>query len=79
MLNLAKYDQNYDIRDRARFFRHLLLPGDKTTTFSKHAKKIILATKPAPVIESVFKGKVDRARTQMSAHTAKPALVTTCL
>ncbi|XP_063970298.1 AP-3 complex subunit beta-2-like isoform X3 [Lytechinus pictus] len=57
VLNLSKYDQNYDIRDRARFFRHLLLPGDKTTTFSKHAKKIILATKPAPVIESVFKDR----------------------
>eukprot|EP00057_Strongylocentrotus_purpuratus_P011777 XP_011666251.1 PREDICTED: uncharacterized protein LOC100889372 [Strongylocentrotus purpuratus] len=44
VLNLAKYDQNYDIRDRARFFRLLGLPGDKTTTFSKHAKKIILRT-----------------------------------
>ncbi|XP_072167067.1 AP-3 complex subunit beta-2-like isoform X2 [Diadema setosum] len=57
VLNLAKYDQNYDIRDRARFLKHLLLPGDKSSTFSKHAKKIILSTKPAPVIESVFKDR----------------------
>ncbi len=26
VLNLAKYDQNYDIRDRARFLRQLVLP-----------------------------------------------------
>ena len=57
VLNLAKYDQNYDIRDRARFLKHLLLPADKSSTFTKHAKKIILATKPAPVIKSIFKGQ----------------------
>ena len=28
MLNLAKYDQSYDIRDRARFLRQLLIPSD---------------------------------------------------
>ena len=29
MLQLAKYDQNYDIRDRARFLKFLLFPGEK--------------------------------------------------
>eukprot|EP00914_Ancora_sagittata_P000436 GHVO01001174.1.p1 GENE.GHVO01001174.1~~GHVO01001174.1.p1 ORF type:complete len:491 (-),score=52.53 GHVO01001174.1:10-1482(-) len=57
VFNLAKYDQNYDIRDRARFLRQLILPpGDKASLLSKHAKKIFLATKPAPVLESKFKG-----------------------
>ena len=28
VLDLAKYDQNYDIRDRARFLRQLVLPGE---------------------------------------------------
>ena len=28
VLNLAKYDQSYDIRDRARFLRQLLIPSD---------------------------------------------------
>jgi AP-3 complex subunit beta len=57
VFNLAKYDQNYDIRDRARFLRQLILPpADKATNLSKHAKKIFLATKPAPVLESKFKG-----------------------
>ena len=29
VLNLAKYDINYDIRDRARYLRQLLLPAEK--------------------------------------------------
>lgn len=53
VFNLAKYDQNYDIRDRARFLRGFIFPeGDKETILSRNAKKIFLATKPAPVLES---------------------------
>ncbi|KAK2144879.1 hypothetical protein LSH36_722g00029 [Paralvinella palmiformis] len=55
VFNLAKYDQNYDIRDRVRFLRPLVLPGEKAGALSKHAKKIFLATKPAPVLSSKFK------------------------
>ena len=32
VFNLAKYDQNYDIRDRARFLRQLVLPADVSYT-----------------------------------------------
>jgi len=63
VFNLAKYDLNYDIRDRARFLRQLIMPAtsdDKTPAgggaLAKHVKKIFLATKPAPVLESKFKG-----------------------
>ena len=28
VMNLAKYDLNYDIRDRARFLRQLVLPEE---------------------------------------------------
>lgn len=28
VLNLAKYDMNYDIRDRARFLHQLVLPRE---------------------------------------------------
>ena len=56
VFNLAKYDQNYDIRDRVRFLRPLVLPGDKAGALAKHAKKIFLATKPAPVLSSRYKG-----------------------
>ena len=64
VFNLAKYDQNYDIRDRARFLRQMIMPassgedkaGSGSGALTKHVKKIFLATKPAPVLESKFKG-----------------------
>lgn len=60
VFNLAKYDQNYDIRDRSRFLRALILPTDGNAGgyLAKHAKKILLATKPAPLLESNFKGEL---------------------
>uniref|UniRef100_UPI00358E8B27 AP-3 complex subunit beta-2 n=1 Tax=Myxine glutinosa TaxID=7769 RepID=UPI00358E8B27 len=57
VLNLSKYDQNYDIRDRARFVRQLVVPGEHSNTLSKYAKKIFLAHKPAPIPESQFKDR----------------------
>uniref|UniRef100_A0A3Q3JZQ7 AP-3 complex subunit beta n=1 Tax=Monopterus albus TaxID=43700 RepID=A0A3Q3JZQ7_MONAL len=57
VLNLAKYDQNYDIRDRARFIRQLIVPTEKSGALSKYAKKLFLALKPAPVLESTFKDR----------------------
>ena len=60
VLNLAKYDQNYDIRDRSRFLRQMVLPGENGCVFSKYAKKIFLASKPAPVLASKFKGECKR-------------------
>ena len=51
VFNLAKYDMNYDIRDRARFMRGFIFSENK---LSKYAKKIFLAPKPAPFTESKF-------------------------
>jgi hypothetical protein len=34
VLNLAKYDQSYDIRDRARFLRPIVFPGEKVSIIS---------------------------------------------
>lgn len=56
VFNLAKYDQNYDIRDRARYFRTLIYNNEKCPVLAKHLKKIILAPKPAPILESSYKG-----------------------
>lgn len=56
VLNLGKYDQSYDIRDRTRFIRQLIVPNEKSGALSKYAKKIFLAQKPAPLLESPFKG-----------------------
>ena len=59
VFNLAKYDQNYDIRDRARFMRAFIFPtaGQEDNFLIKEAKRIFLATKPAPIIESKFKDR----------------------
>ncbi|KAK2818678.1 hypothetical protein Q5P01_024239 [Channa striata] len=62
ILNLGKYDQNYDIRDRTRFIRQLIVPSEKSGALNKYARRILLAPKPAPVLESTFK---DRDRYQL--------------
>ncbi|XP_028272983.1 AP-3 complex subunit beta-1 isoform X2 [Parambassis ranga] len=62
ILNLGKYDPNYDIRDRTRFIRQLIVPHEKSGALSKYARRILLASKPAPVLESAFK---DRDRFQL--------------
>ncbi|PNF40562.1 AP-3 complex subunit beta-1 [Cryptotermes secundus] len=66
VFSLARYDQNYDIRDRARFLRQFIFPsaGLENSKLAKHAKKIFLATKPAPVLESKFK---DREQFQLGS------------
>ncbi|CAN8027190.1 unnamed protein product [Ixodes persulcatus] len=65
VFSLAKYDQNYDIRDRVRFLRQLIMPqGEAGTALSKHAKKFLLASKPAPVLQSKFE---DRDQYQMGS------------
>ncbi|KAI2651566.1 AP-3 complex subunit beta-1 [Labeo rohita] len=55
ILNLGKYDQNYDIRDRTRFIRQLIVPNEKSGALSKYARRILMAPKPAPVLQSAFK------------------------
>lgn len=62
ILNLGKYDQNYDIRDRTRFIRQLIVPSEKSSALNKYARRILLASKPAPLLESAFK---DRDRYQL--------------
>ena len=57
VFNLARYDQNYDIRDRSRFLRQFIFPTNNENNLSDHAKRIFLATKPAPLLQSKFKGK----------------------
>lgn len=68
ILNLGKYDQNYDIRDRARFVRQLIVPNEKSGALSKYAKRIFLAQKPAPVLESPYKDR-DHFQLGTLSHT----------
>lgn len=55
VFQLAKYDQNYDIRDRARFLRHFIFDEDGHKKNLPLAKRIFLAPKPAPTLTSRFK------------------------
>ncbi|XP_050430715.1 AP-3 complex subunit beta-2 isoform X2 [Adelges cooleyi] len=66
VLKQAKYDQNYDIRDRSRFLNNILFPPEqfRDSKLSKQAKNIFLAEKPAPLLQSNF---VDREEFQMGS------------
>ncbi|KAI7905881.1 adaptin N terminal region-domain-containing protein [Cokeromyces recurvatus] len=57
VLNLARYDTDYDVRDRARFLRALTIPIQNEekpglNQLKQHLKKILLSNKEPPVIES---------------------------
>jgi len=62
ILNLGKYDMNYDIRDRVRLIRAMLFPQDKSkiSKISEKAAHIFLAAKPPPSFKSHFQH--ERAR-----------------
>uniref|UniRef100_A0A182RNP1 AP-3 complex subunit beta n=1 Tax=Anopheles funestus TaxID=62324 RepID=A0A182RNP1_ANOFN len=60
--NLARYDPNYDIRDRARFLKPFLLASPDGADASESilvakARKIFLSEKPAPTLESMYHGR----------------------
>ncbi|KAF2353100.1 AP-3 complex subunit beta C-terminal domain [Trinorchestia longiramus] len=59
--NLAKYDANYDIRDRARLLRAVVLPpvnaGDAPSTLTANARNLFMAYKPPPQHQSTFKDR----------------------
>ncbi|ETN62767.1 Beta3 protein [Anopheles darlingi] len=55
--NLARYDPNYDIRDRARFLKPFLLANGTQSVLQEAGKRIFLAEKPAPTLESKYHGR----------------------
>lgn len=55
VFTLARYDTNYDIRDRARFLKQFIFPtNSKSNVLSDVAKKVFLSSKPAPTLESKY-------------------------
>lgn len=54
IFNLARYDENYDIRDRARFLKPFIFPSNGETVLSKQAKRVFLSAKPAPSLVSQY-------------------------
>uniref|UniRef100_A0A336KCG1 AP-3 complex subunit beta n=1 Tax=Culicoides sonorensis TaxID=179676 RepID=A0A336KCG1_CULSO len=57
IFNLARYDQNYDIRCRARLLKQFIFPSKEDSLLSHKMKDIFLAVKPAPALESKYKGR----------------------
>ena len=55
VFNLSRYDANYDVRDRARFLKIFI--GEGSGILIQNAKKIFLATKPAPMVENRYTGR----------------------
>jgi len=54
VLQLAKFDTNFDIRDKSRLLRNILLnPEGKTIFLQEHARELLSTIKPAPVIENI--------------------------
>ncbi len=50
---MAKYDQNYDVRDRGRVLRQLLFSSPALAAL---ANRLLLTAKPLPVISSPSEG-----------------------
>lgn len=57
IFNMARYDVNYDIRDRARFLKPFIFSKNPNSILFKNAKNIFLSTKPAPQLESKYTGR----------------------
>ncbi|XP_050314000.1 AP-3 complex subunit beta-2 [Anthonomus grandis grandis] len=57
IFNLARYDQNYDIRDKARLLKPFI--SGQGGKLSSQAARIFLANKPAPILQSQFKDQED--------------------
>jgi len=54
VLDLARFDLNYDIRDRARMIRAVVLDKDnRVPTLHEHAKQLLIHQKPAPTISGL--------------------------
>ena len=54
IMNLAKYDLNYDIRDKVRCYKNYINISEQFADFS--FEKIVFNEKPIPVKHSHYKG-----------------------
>lgn len=73
IFNLSRFDQNYDIRDRARFLKQIIFPTNENSLLLKNAKNIFLAKKPAPSLESKHKNREQFQLGSLSHYLNMPA------
>lgn len=57
ILNLAKYDQSYDVRDRARLLRQLVVDVEEKTPLQEFLESVMLSEKPMPQYVSEYKAR----------------------
>lgn len=57
IFTMARYDQNYDIRCRARLLKQFIFPSKEGSILAKNISRIFLTQKPAPALESKYKGR----------------------
>ncbi|KAJ3293375.1 AP-3 complex subunit beta-1 [Rhizoclosmatium sp. JEL0117] len=57
LLNVARYDMSYDVRDRARLVKALVDSNTAPGLFEGKLKFVLLTPKPAPTIEMGTKGQ----------------------
>eukprot|EP00238_Polyblepharides_amylifera_P013156 CAMPEP_0196575746 /NCGR_PEP_ID=MMETSP1081-20130531/5164_1 /TAXON_ID=36882 /ORGANISM="Pyramimonas amylifera, Strain CCMP720" /LENGTH=844 /DNA_ID=CAMNT_0041894145 /DNA_START=15 /DNA_END=2549 /DNA_ORIENTATION=+ len=77
VLTLARYDKDYDVRDRARFLRMLVPPeGDDVaaSALTVHAQAILLCASPPPPLPSlaVIKGNFTLATLSHAVQHSTP-------
>lgn len=54
ILNLSRYDVDYDIRDRCRVIRRIILnPNEQSPVLSSHATQLLITSKPVPIMGSL--------------------------
>lgn len=54
VLNLAKYDTSYDLRDRARLIRRIVFnAGDKANELHAKAEQLFITQKPVPTMDVI--------------------------
>ncbi|KAL3289609.1 hypothetical protein HHI36_023021 [Cryptolaemus montrouzieri] len=72
IFNLARYDQNYDIRDKARLLKQFISNGNNKFTIK--ASKIFLSIKPAPLLHSTSKEHGDYQLGSLSHYIKQRAI-----
>lgn len=61
ILNLAKYDTSYDLRDRARIIRRIVLnTGEKAPILNENASNLFITKKPTPSVTDIIPIDQDR-------------------
>ncbi|CAG9759558.1 unnamed protein product [Ceutorhynchus assimilis] len=72
IFSLARYDQNYDIRDKARLLKYFI--SGQSGKFPSQAARIFLSSKPAPLLQSQFKDQEELQLGSLSHYIKQRAV-----